>query len=281
MKTEADTETETDSCQRWSWTSRRMHKLSETKERWTRLRQFSRWLDHDSNEQNQSNGKVQSNGKMQRAILNTDRLRSWQQLSAHKCATMTETEQTLVLFRTRLCLYIELFGQESVGELTSSVIFVDLSAFSSRVLHQMVQSTREEEWQNSYMMSTMTRPCMLNIHTFSFSVPQSFVCFQSECSVWTCTCDRPWSLDSWRALREWHKKTIHVILWHKLIIFHHGSVTWCALLAWWFVAPGERRDRGELSWERGQVDRVIAGRRLLVDPVCVVKRRRSIRGTSS
>ena len=48
-------------------------------------------------------------------------------------------------FKTRLCLYIDLFGQESVAELTSSEIFVDLSAFSSRVLHQTVQSTNQEE----------------------------------------------------------------------------------------------------------------------------------------
>ena len=33
LETEAETKTETDSCQRWSWTSRRMHKLSENQER--------------------------------------------------------------------------------------------------------------------------------------------------------------------------------------------------------------------------------------------------------
>ena len=58
-------------------------------------------------------------------------------------------------------------------------------------------------------------------YTQWFSVPQSFVCFQSECSVWTCTPETHRYLESWRALREWLKKTIHVILWHKVKIFHH------------------------------------------------------------
>ena len=47
-------ESEVDSCKYWSCMSRRMHKLSETKERWTSLRHFSRWTDHDSKEQSKS-----------------------------------------------------------------------------------------------------------------------------------------------------------------------------------------------------------------------------------
>ena len=59
-ETETGIETETYSCQ-WSWTSRRMHNLSETKERWTSSRHFSRWTDHDSNEQSKSNWQSKSN----------------------------------------------------------------------------------------------------------------------------------------------------------------------------------------------------------------------------
>ena len=55
------TETETDSCQCRSWTSRRMHKLSETKERWTSLRHFPRWTDHDSKEQSKNKEQSKSN----------------------------------------------------------------------------------------------------------------------------------------------------------------------------------------------------------------------------
>ena len=59
---ETEIETETDSCQ-WSWTSRWMQKLSETKKRWISLRHFSRGTDHDSNEQSKST--EQSNSKKQ------------------------------------------------------------------------------------------------------------------------------------------------------------------------------------------------------------------------
>ena len=55
---------------KWSWTSRRIHKRSETKERWTSLRLFSRWTDHVSKEQSKeqkaearSKGKEQSKSK--------------------------------------------------------------------------------------------------------------------------------------------------------------------------------------------------------------------------
>ena len=56
--------TETDSCQ-WSRTSIRMLKLSETNERCTSLRHFSRWTDHDSNEQSKSNEQRKSTAKQQ------------------------------------------------------------------------------------------------------------------------------------------------------------------------------------------------------------------------
>ena len=58
----------------------------------------------------------------------------------------------------------ELYRHESVGRRAFSVSLLSgSSAFGSRILHQKVQSAREEECGNSYMWSTVTRPCTLYI----------------------------------------------------------------------------------------------------------------------
>ena len=86
-ETGTGTETETDSCQCWSWTSRRVHKLSEAKERWTSLGHFSRWTDHDSNEQSKSKARATSNAKFREyslvallgeQLLEPNDVRGWQ-----------------------------------------------------------------------------------------------------------------------------------------------------------------------------------------------------------
>ena len=84
-----NTSTETDSCQRWSRTSRWMCNLSETSERWTSLS-----TSHDE-------GKVQRNGKMQREILRTlTDAKLGENFRAHE-RSMTERADTCGI-RTRL-----------------------------------------------------------------------------------------------------------------------------------------------------------------------------------
>ena len=99
--------------------------------------------------------------------------------------------------------------KNQLAELTSSEIFVDPSAFRSWVLHQTVHSTKREEWQNSYMLSTMTRPCMPYIHIVVFS--PSVLCLLS---VWVfCLNIYTWDPPlSWELMRTpWMaEETIHV-----------------------------------------------------------------------
>ena len=98
-------------------------------------------------------------------------------------------------FRTRLCLYIELFRQESVSRRAFSLLWILPLLLKSLALK--VHFAGEEEFQNPHSLSIMTDSAH-NVHTNTVAFSPSVLIKCSICS------DHPLK-------RERLKKTIHGI----------------------------------------------------------------------
>ena len=123
-----DPGTETDSCQRWSWASRRMCKLSETSERWTSL--------GTSKDERIMTAMVRSksNGKMQREnFVNTDWRRTWRELLEPTDARRWQREQTLFQDQAVVVHASNWMDRKQLADVLSQ--FCGSFRICSRVLH--------------------------------------------------------------------------------------------------------------------------------------------------
>ena len=148
LQDDGDKSIETDSFQRWSWTSRRMCKLSATSERWTSL-----GTSHDERIMTamaRSKAMTRSNAKICEHWLTPNLARTFRPHGMRDDDSWRE--QTLFSGSSCVCtrelgeLTQWIVWQESACRRASTVSLSNVSsAFSSRILHQKVQSARVEE----------------------------------------------------------------------------------------------------------------------------------------
>ena len=126
-----------------------------------------------------------------------------------------ESRRLFFFLRTRLCLHIDCVRTRISWQNWRVLRFLWILP---RLAHESCikrcsPPDRRSDKNHEGCQQWHDHACRTYTQWFSFT--QSFVCFQSECSVWTCTPETHRYLQSWCALGEWLKKTILVILWHK------------------------------------------------------------------
>ena len=204
--------------QKHTWTSRRMHKLSETKERWTSLRHFSRWMDHDSKSESKSKARCKARATSNENFVNLltpsrglaknfkkpNDARGWQR-------TDTLSEPCCACTRAVVVGSTLWTGQDAVDQAwkrwavrtgvswqTCLLSFVSnvTSAFDSRIMHRK-GATCARGGLLKFIHVVNNDTIMHAAHTCTVSCLQYTVLI--KCSI--CSCPH-WM----RTLREWLKK---------------------------------------------------------------------------
>ena len=200
--------TETDSCQRWSWTSRPMCKLSETSEWWTSLSTShdERNMTAIARSKARARCKAMANAKRYFVNLLTPCLDFTITFRAHKCAMMTERADA---FSGPGCCWTRLdalncLDKNQLAEMTSSVFeCCESFRFCSRVLQHQSCNPRERK---SVKIHTCCRQWQTvhDVHTNTVAFSPSVLIKCSICPYRQTLTSTPWIDNDSRHLTQSH-----------------------------------------------------------------------------
>ena len=163
-------------------------------------------------------------------------LESWKFRCQQHCLCRGETCRNLGKRKTKIAGIVD--ADESMRILLEGVqhMYHEDHISAKGKMHWAMTIWCLKHWcLNSYMLSTMTRPCTLYNSAKLLSDRQCAMyehsCFQYTVLIKCSICSYP----RWCAHSAVTQKTIHVILWHTVMLFHPGSVKWFTVVAWWLV----------------------------------------------